>query len=83
MATRPPLAKSGKLARQLARLSAPPSRTTTIARSSTCPSVPIGTPTAVTPPSPAMRTSTLSRSEISSAVGACLLGGIATVADEF
>ena len=38
-----------------------------------------GTPTTVTPPSPMMRTSALSTSEISSAVRACPFGGSATV----
>ena len=66
---------SGMSARQRARRSAPPSLTTSIARPSTYSSVPIGTLTTVNPSSSAVRTSTLSRSEISSAVGACPLGG--------
>ena len=70
---------SGMLTRPRARRSAPPSFTTSIARSNMCSSVPLGTPTTATPPSSAMRTSTLSSSEISSAVGACPFGGSATV----
>ena len=69
----------GMLARQYARRPAPPSLTTSNARSNRLSSGPIGTPTTVTPPSPKMQKPTLSRSENSSAVEACHFGGIAAV----
>ena len=69
---------SGMLARQRARWSVPLSFTISFARSRTYSSVPIAASTTVTHPSSATRTSTLSRSDISSVVGTWPFGGRAT-----
>ena len=79
MTMRAAVYSSGMLARQRARSSVPPSLTISLARSRTYSSVPIGTPTTVTPSSLATPTSTLSTSEIYCAVGAWPFGGRATV----
>ena len=79
MTMRAAVYSSGMLARQRARSSVPPSLTISLARSRTYSSVSIGTPTTVTRPSSATRKSTLSRSEISSAVEAWPFGGRDTV----
>ena len=79
MAVRAAACLSGMLVRQRVKRPAPPSFTFYIARSSAYSSALIRTPTTVTPLLPAMRTSTLSMSKLSSAVGACPVIGSATV----
>lgn len=67
------------LVRQPARLFSPTSITTSLPRSIKYSSVTIATPTTVSPPSPAMLTSTLTMSNFYSAIEACHLRGGYTV----